>query len=446
LILEPESFIFENGGFLPRFTIKLKTNSMKTSTLSENLKGSEIIKIAGEVKSLQAKGEEIYNLTIGDFDSHIFPIPGDLKQFIVNAYQDNFTNYPAANGELELRKSISGFLRNRLELDYNENEILVAGGARPLIYAAYQTLLDIDDTVLYPVPSWNNDAYTYLARDKQIVLETLPENKFMPSADEIEPYLKKANLLALCSPLNPTGTTFEKGDLSRISELVVEENIRRKQEGLKPLYVLYDQIYWQLTYGETRHFNPVSLNPEMRDYTVFIDGISKAFASTGVRVGWAFGPEIIMNRMRDILGHIGAWAPKPEQAATAAFLKEPAKVDEYLNHIKSELSFRLNEFYKGLARLKNDGFPVDVIRPEAALYLTVKFDLINKRTTYGKILTDISEATQFILNEAKVAVVPFYAFGAGKDSGWFRISVGTVSREAIPDILEKIKMMLEKIS
>jgi aspartate aminotransferase len=80
------------------------------------------------------------------------------------------------------------------------------------------------------------------------------------------------------------------------------------------------------------------------------------------------------------------------------------------------------------------------------LYLTVKFDLINKRTTYGKILTDISEATQFILNEAKVAVVPFYAFGAGKDSGWFRISVGTVSREAIPDILEKIKMMLEKIS
>src|SRR5690606_5001953 len=241
---------------------------MKTSQLSENLKGSAIIKLAGEVKALQAQGEKIYNLTIGDFDSNIFPIPDELKSLIIEAYQNNFTNYPMGNGEAALRKSVSHFLKENLGLDYHENEILISGGARPLIYAVYQTILDIDDTVLYPVPSWNNDAYTYLSRGKEIRIETKPENKFMPTADEIEPHLRNVNLIALCSPLNPTGTTFGEADLKEISDRVVGENKRRESEGRKPLYLLYDQIYWQLVYGGIHHFNPVSLNPGMRNYTL----------------------------------------------------------------------------------------------------------------------------------------------------------------------------------
>src|SRR5690606_31809955 len=163
-------------------------------------------------------------------------------------------------------------------------------------YAIYQTILDIGDTVLYPVPSWNNDAYTYLARNQAIVVETKPENKFMPTAEDLKPHIQKVNLIALCSPLNPTGTTFDKQALHDISQLVVEENRRRNREGLKPLYVLYDQIYWQLTYGAIEHYNPVGLLPEMRDCTIFVDGISKAFAATGVRVGWAFGPLHVMDK------------------------------------------------------------------------------------------------------------------------------------------------------
>src|SRR5690606_38697611 len=290
---------------------------MKTSQLSENLKGSEIIKIAGEVRAMQAKGEKIYNLTIGDFDSNIFPIPSTLKQLIIENYQNDLTNYPAGNGEAVLRQSVSNYLKDNLGLDYSENEILIAGGARPLIYAVYQTILDLDDTVVYPVPSWNNDAYTYLARNKEIALEVKPENKFMPTAEELAPYLEKANLVAVCSPLNPTGTTFEKEELEKICDLILAENKRRAALDVKPLYLMYDQIYWQLTYGEIKHYNPVSLRPEMREFTLFIDGISKAFASTGVRVGWAFGPADIIHKMKDILGHIGAWAPKPEQMATA---------------------------------------------------------------------------------------------------------------------------------
>lgn len=419
---------------------------MNTSTLADGLKGSEIIKIAGEVNALKAQGHIIYNQTIGDFDSNIFPIPQELKQAIVDAYNDNQTNYPAANGVESLRKSVSKYLNHHLGLDYTTDEILIAGGARPLIYAIYQTILDIDDTVLYPVPSWNNDAYTYLSRNKGIVIETQPESKFMPTADDIKPYVETVNLIALCSPLNPTGTTFDRETLLEISHLVVEENRRRAALNIKPLYVMYDQIYWQLTYGETQHFNPVSLVPEMRDYTIFVDGISKSLAATGVRVGWAFGPLPIINKMKAILGHIGAWAPKAEQVATAKYLDQTEAVASYMQHIKSELNFRLVEFYKGFNALKSKGFAVDAIKPEAALYLTVQFDLVGKTTAQGVTLNSSQEVTNYLLKEAKLAVVPFYAFGTSTSSNWFRFSVGTAKKEEISVIFELLEAALSKLN
>ena len=419
---------------------------MNTSTLADGLKGSEIIKIAGEVNALKAQGHIIYNQTIGDFDSNIFPIPQELKQAIVDAYNDNQTNYPAANGVESLRKSVSKYLNHHLGLDYTTDEILIAGGARPLIYAIYQTILDIDDTVLYPVPSWNNDAYTYLSRNKGIVIETQPESKFMPTANDIKPYVETINLIALCSPLNPTGTTFDRETLLEISNLVIEENKRRAVLNIKPLYVMYDQIYWQLTYGETEHFNPVSLVPEMRDYTIFVDGISKSLAATGVRVGWAFGPLEIINKMKAILGHIGAWAPKAEQVATAKYLDQTQAVATYMQHIKSELNFRLVEFYKGFIALKSKGFAVDAIKPEAALYLTVQFDLVGKTTEHGATLNSIQEVTNYLLKEAKLAVVPFYAFGTSTSSNWFRFSVGTAKKEEISVIFELLEAALSKLN
>lgn len=418
---------------------------MKTSQLAEGLKGSEIIKIAGEVNVLKAQGEVIYNQTIGDFNPEIFPIPTELKEAIVKAFNENQTNYPAANGMELLRKSVSQYLSAHLKLDYSPNEILISGGARPLIYAVYQTILDIDDTVLYPVPSWNNDAYTYLARNKSVIVETSPENKFMPTVDDIKPHIKNVNLIALCSPLNPTGTTFDKEALLAISQLVVEENKRRTAETLKPLYVLYDQIYWQLTYGDIEHYNPVSLIPEMRDYTIFVDGISKAFAATGVRVGWAFGPAIVINKMKALLSHIGAWSPKAEQVATANFLNQAEAVSGYLKHIKGELNQRLVAFYNGFSELENKGFPVKAIQPQAALYLTVQFDLIGKTTASEQKLDTIQDVTSYLLQEAKLAIVPFYAFGTSTDSNWFRLSVGTAKKEDISTIFDLLQHALQKL-
>lgn len=418
---------------------------MKISKLAAGLKGSEIIKIAGEVNALKAKGEVVYNQTIGDFDASIFPIPEVYKEAIVAAYHDNQTNYPAANGMEALRQNVSTYIKSHLDLDYASNEVLISGGARPIIYAIYQTLLDIDDTVLYPVPSWNNDAYTYLARNRSIVIETTAENKFMPTVEDIAPHIQKVQLIALCSPLNPTGTTFTKASLTAISNLVVEENRRRETLGEKPVYVMYDQIYWQLTYNETVHYNPVSLVPAMRDYTIFVDGVSKAFAATGVRVGWTFGPFEIIDRMKALLTHIGAWAPKAEQVATANFLAQTEDVANYLTHIKGELSSRLTSFYKGIQALEAKGYALTAIEPEAALYLTVQFDLVGKTTAEGQRLETIQDVTAYLLQTARLALVPFYAFGTGSESNWFRVSVGTLRTEDISEIFELLEAALAKL-
>ena len=166
-------------------------------------------------------------MTIGDFDPAIFPIPKELKEEIIAAYQNNETNYPPANGILELRTAVANYLEKNAGLKYDASQILISGGARPLIYAIYQTILDPEDTVLFPVPSWNNNHYCHLTGVKQIMIEATAENNFMPTAADIEPHIGHTNLIALCSPLNPTGTVFTEEGLAEICALVLEENKRR---------------------------------------------------------------------------------------------------------------------------------------------------------------------------------------------------------------------------
>ncbi len=418
---------------------------MKLSYLSETLIGSEIVKLGGEIREKIRQGERIYNFTVGDFDPSIFPIPKELEDDIVEAYRKHFTNYPAAEGNLDLRQAIIQFTKDTEKLEYNESETLVASGGRPLIYSVFRAICDANDKVIYAVPSWNNNHYTHFIGAQHVVIEATAENNFMPVAKDLEPHIREASLIALCSPQNPTGTTFRKKDLEEICDLVLAEN-KRRPDGEKKLYVMFDQMYWHLTYGSIEHYNPVSLRPEMKEYTIFIDAISKAFAATGVRVGWSFGPAGIINKMKAILTHIGAWAPMAEQKAVAKFLGNKEAIDRYLLTFKLEIEERLREIYKGLIQLKEEGLPVDAIAPEAAIYLTVKLDLKGKQTIAGRTLGDQSEVTAYILDEAKLALVPFYAFGAEKTSPWYRLSVGTCKKEEIGEMIGKLREALKKLS
>ncbi len=419
---------------------------LKVSDMAQSLVGSEIIKLAGEVKALMDQGEKIFNLTIGDFNTKEFPLPKKLKELIQHHYELGNNNYPLSNGVLELRKTLSSYLNENLGLGYSPEEILVSGGGRPLIYAVYQALIDPQDKVVFPVPSWNNNHYTHLSSGVSVMVETKAEDHFMPNLERLAPHLEDATLLALCSPLNPTGTVFKPEDLKAICDRVVEINARRLSADQKPLYVIYDQIYWQLTYGDTAHVDPVNLVPEMRNYTIYIDGLTKAFAATGVRVGWAFGPAPIIAKMKSILGHVGAWSPKAEQMATADFLKDHDAVNQYLVQIRSGLETRLHGFYAGFMRLKNAGFDVDAIAPQAAIYLTIQLNLIGKKTPSGTLLEKTEDITDYVLKAASIAVVPFYAFGASRNSTWYRLSVGTVSISQIDEAIDALEMALKQLS
>lgn len=417
---------------------------MKLSHLSETLIGSEIVKLGGDIREKIRQGEKIYNFTVGDFDPSIFPIPKELEEEIITAYKNHFTNYPAAEGNLDLRESIAAFIHHRENLDYSPNEILVASGGRPLIYAVFRALCDKGDKVIYAVPSWNNNHYSHFVDAEHVVIEATPETRFMPSVDAIRMNIQGATLISLCSPQNPTGTTISKKALEEICDIIIAENASRG-ENEKKLFLMYDQMYWHLTYGNIRHYDPVSLRPEMKPYTIYIDAISKIFAATGVRVGWAMGPATILSKMKAILTHVGAWAPMAEQKAVARYLTMDNSIDQFLSHFRAEIEERLRGIYNELILFKEDGLPVDAIAPEGAIYLTIKFDLAGKRTATGEVLQTQSDVTAYLLNEAKLAIVPFYAFGASPTSPWYRLSVGTCKKETIKEMSGKLRAALEKI-
>jgi aspartate aminotransferase len=435
-----------NGYFCPPLkkysgmTVTSKSTPLPLSHLAENLIGSEIIRIAGRINERIAAGEKISNLTIGDFDPKVFPLPDAYLEEIITAYREGQTNYPAANGVEVLRVAVSRYLKRTQGLDYDKECVLISGGARPLIYAAYRAIVDEGDTVVFPIPSWNNNHYSFLTGAKMVAVDTTAENRFLPTADDLRPHLAEATLVAVCSPLNPTGTSFTADQLGDICDLILEENARR--EGRKPLYLLYDQIYSALTLRGTKHIDPVSLRPEMRPYTVFVDGVSKAFAATGVRVGWTFGPERVVAKMRAILSHVGAWAPKPEQIATARLLQNEAETDRIIQHHREMVTERVDALHAGFSKMKSEGFPVDSIQAEGAMYLTVKIDLMGMTLPNGKVVGDAEDVTHFLLEEANLGLVPFYAFGALRSNPWFRISVGTLRPEQVPVIFDNLRKAL----
>lgn len=413
------------------------------SQLAESLLGSEIVKLGNEISRRKQQGEKIYNYTIGDFDPDIFPIPARLEELIIESYKQKYTNYPPADGLLELRTAVSKFMEHYGSISYAPNEILIASGGRPVVYATFRTIVDKGDKVIYAIPSWNSNHYVAMNNGVHCAIDTSPENNFMPTVADIERHIEGATLLCLCTPQNPSGTTINKETLEKICDLVLEENSKRTGK-TKKLYVMFDQMYSLLTYDGIKHYNPVMLRPEMKEYTIIVDGISKSFAGTGVRVGWALGPAHVLAKMRALLSHVGTWAPMAEQKATARFLVENEAIDKYFVHFRSELQERLMSIYKGFMRLKQKGYNVDCIAPQAAMYLTVKLDFAGKYAD-DKELHDQKDVTEYILNEARLAIVPFHAFGADKNSHWYRISIGTCVKSEIPEMLAQLEAAIQKL-
>jgi aspartate aminotransferase len=403
------------------------------SDLARGVIGSEILRIAAEIRALKAKGAQICNLTVGDFDPAQFPAPAALLDGMRAALAAGQTNYPPSDGVIQLREAVARYYAQRLGVSYPVESVLITGGARPLLYGSYRTVLDPGDVVVYPVPSWNNNHYAYLCGARAVEIPVRAESNFFPTVEDLRPHLPYARLILLNSPLNPTGTAIDPEVLRTICEAIVAENRRRERTGAKAAWLCYDQVYWQLVFGGAKHVTPPEVCEEVAPYTIILDAASKSFAATGLRVGWAVMPPAARQRMADILGHVGAWAPRPEQVAMAALLDDAATVDAYLSEMRPRVAARLDRLAAGFAGMRTDGLPVEVIAPQGAIYLSVRIALPGRTN---------EETRKLLLDRAGLALVPFQAFGLREESGWFRISVGAVSLQEIDEALPRVRAAL----
>lgn len=411
------------------------------SAFARSLRPSGVLKIAAEVRGLIAAGRPVCDLTVGDFDAAQFPIPERLQELVVKALAAGETNYPPADGLLSLRQAVTEYIAREHGVVYPLESVAITAGGRPAIYAAYRCLVDPGDTVLYTVPSWNNDHYVGFVGARTTAVPTSQENGFQPTAADFLPHLPKAALLCLCSPNNPTGTTLHPAVLRDILLAVVRENSHRGAAGRRPLFVLHDLMYGSLVFGGTSHPHPLALVPEMAPWLVTVDGVSKAFAGTGLRVGWAVGAPAAIVRIKEFLSHVGAWAPRPEQVATAAFLREPQAIAQFRAGMKEALVARLDALQQGFSALRQAGYPVDSVRPQGAIYLSLRVDLVGRKFD-GVTIQDNEAIRKVLLERAGIAAVPFGAFGFPGEGGWFRLSVGAVSLEEIRGALARIEAML----
>jgi aspartate aminotransferase len=417
----------------------------RVSQLADGLQSSAILKIAGEVRALVSEGRPILNLTVGDFSSKQFRIPRELEDGIVDALRAGESTYPPPNGLESLRIAVKEFYQRRLGLEFPVSSVLIASGARPAIYAVYRAVVDPGERVVFGVPSWNNDYYCQMLGALPVMIECDASTGFLPTAEILRPHVRGARLLALNSPLNPTGTVFSAEQLADICDLVLEENARRGPTE-RPLFVMYDQVYWMVTAGGVAHVDPITLRPAIAPYVIIVDAISKAFAATGLRVGWAVAPSDVIRPMNDVVGHVGAWAPRAEQVATAKFLVDHATVDRFIVGLRREAELRLDAVYDGLMSLKRDGLPVDAIKPQGAIYVSARFALHGCRSSNGDVLETDEDVRRFLLNEAGLAVVPFGAFGSEGDHGWFRVSIGVVSVADIEALMPRLRHVVSTVA
>jgi aspartate aminotransferase len=180
--------------------------------------------------------------------------------------------------------------------------------------------------------------------------------------------------------------------------------------------------------------------PESAPYVILIDGLSKAFAATGLRVGWSAATPAVTARMRDILGHVGAWAPRPEQKASAVMLDDVAATDEWLRHMREGVQSRLDALYDGISALEREGLPIRAIEPAGAIYLSVRFALAGRA---GLVTND--DVRRWVLREAGTAVVPFNAFAYPHEDGWMRLSIGAVSVQQCRDAVQRVGAALRSL-
>lgn len=354
---------------------------------------SPTLTISNKAKEMSAAGIDVVNFGVGEPD---FNTPDYIKNAAKAALDDNFTRYTANAGIPELRKAICDKFLKDNNLTFSPEQILVSPGAKASIVYTLMAVVNPGDKVLVPAPYWvSYPSQVELAGGKCVFVDTLESNDFKITADQLEKAFateKNIKVLMLNSPNNPTGAVYNKEELTKIAAVCVKYNV----------IVLSDEIYEKLVYDGKTHVSIASISPEIKDLTIIINGVSKAYAMTGWRLGYSAGPLDIMKAANRIQAHASSNVNSITQKATLAALTHD---DGSLERMRIEFEKRKHYLIDALNKIEN----VSCIIPDGAFYAVPNISYYIKNNKKG--FTTSSEISVYLLDNYHIACVAGDSFG-----------------------------------
>jgi aspartate aminotransferase len=393
------------------------------SSIISKISPSATIAVAAKVDELKSKGFKIISFATGEPD---FDTSENIKEAADQAMKVGFTKYTAVAGIKELREAICIKLKRDNHLECIPSQIIVSNGAKQALYNAFMTICEQGDEVLLPTPCYVTfPEQIKLAGATPIYVPTKEENNFRITLEELKAkYTPQTKVFVLNSPNNPSGSMCNEDDLKQIANFLVDKGI----------WVITDEIYENIIYDEAKHISIASLNQETKDITITVNGLSKSYAMTGWRVGYAAGPEEIISAMIKLQGHVTSNINSIAQKGAIEALTGP---QEMIETMRKEYARRRNYVVKKLNSIRG----ISCNSPDGAFYV---FPNISK--LYGASLRDIiinngMDVVNYILEEAHVAVVPGEAF---KYPNHIRLSFA-ISMENIKEGLNRIEAAISKL-
>lgn len=365
---------------------------MKLANRVKIIKPSPTIAISGKARDLKEQGIDIISLSIGEPD---FNTPEHVKAAGEQAIRDNFTHYPSVDGIAPLKTAIIQKFKQENQLDYGPKQILVSTGAKQSIYNLTQALLDAGDEAIIPTPYWvSYPSQVLLADGKPVIVETTRENHYKLTASELENAITdKTKMLFLNSPSNPSGMVYTKKELRALGDVLKKH---------PNIVVLSDDIYEHILWDEQGFHNILNICPDLYDQTIVVNGVSKAYAMTGWRIGYAAGPEKLIQAMKKVQSQSTSGACSIAQVAAASALSESVSQDCIQTMCKA-FKGRHDHLLSKLKAITG----IDCLAAGGAFYLFPNIKELRERLR----LADDVAFCDFLLDNARVALVPGSAFG-----------------------------------
>ena len=397
---------------------------MELSKRAKNISASLTLAISAKANKLKEAGENVISFGAGEPD---FETPQYICDAAREALEIGFTRYTAASGYENLKEAVVEKLKRDNRLEYDKDQVIVSNGAKHSLFNTFQAILNPGDEVIIPVPYWLTYPETVkMGGGTPVFLETLEEDGFKINIDKLEEMVNEnTKALILNSPSNPTGSIYSKEELEKIAEVAVQNDI----------LVVSDEIYEKIVYDDNKHISIASLNKEIKELTIVINGVSKAYAMTGWRIGYAAGPKEIIEIMSNIQSHATSNPNSIAQYASNAGLRGD---HSFMEKRRNKFAERRDFMYDKINSIEG----LSCLKPGGAFYIMMNIEDILGKKVAGKEIEDSFSFAEVLLDEKKVAVVPGVAFGA---DNYIRLSYAN-SLENIKDGLNRIENFIEELS